>query len=182
LSDSRNSSVLLGTIFGSEALAAALFHVNIDHVGELLDLLLHLPLVIDGVFDDLESHLLLLGNLISDGIALLVLLFLLIHHVDLEGLDGTGGSKPHLILLSLDFFVNREEDYLVGSLRLKDVHDLEALFIVLCLRFVVVHWELRKVFLVRLDHHTDEESACNSEEKLLAYPHEHYKSKNENVR
>ena len=153
-----------------------------DHeVMEVSKLSVHLLLVLNRILNHFNSLLLLSGDVVSDLIALLILLSFLVGHVNLEPLDGRGDSKPHSVLLLLQLLINCKEDNLVWLLRLENVHDLETLLVVLCLGLVVVHWELRIVLLIGLNNLSNEESTSHSEEELLADPHEDNEAKDEDI-
>jgi hypothetical protein len=85
------------------------------------------------------------------------------------------------LLFALEILVNGEKDNFIVPLSNEDVHDLEALFIVFGFSLVVVHWELRVVLLVRLNHLSNEEGSSHSEEQLLGDPHENHESKDQGV-
>ena len=131
---------------------------------QFFHLSLHFLLIFDRLLNNLESLFLLNGDILSNLITLLVLLFLLILHVNLESLNSACNSQPHGILLFLKFLINREEDDLVIPLSREQVHYLEALLVVLSFGLVMVHWELGIVLLVRLNHLGNEESTSHSKE------------------
>jgi len=125
---------------------------------------------------EFEGLLLLFGDCKTHSIALGILHLLLVRHFLLVTLYRLRNTQPHCILFAAKRFVDREENDFVVTLLHENVHDLEALLVVPGFGLVVVQWVVGIKLFIGLHDLCHEEGAHNTEEELLANPHDYHEA------